>query len=80
MADMTKKHYVLIADAINSALSNLREDLISDGHTGHKLTHLLRLTKMAFEDSFVERLRYTHDKFDNNEFLTMVRLPGTPIK
>ena len=74
MADMTKKHYVLIADAISSGLVDLQEELAVD-HKGSELTHLLRRVKMAMEDAFIERLRYTHDKWDANEFLPMVHMP-----
>lgn len=80
MADMTQKHFTLIADAINQGCWDAVHD-ICKGIEGHNpLTtsraNIVRALQQRLGDSFAEKLAYTHDKFDARAFKQKLNLVG----
>jgi hypothetical protein len=85
MADMTKKHHLLIADSIKRGV----EKIIADPWVVKKLTGAesksgltdaqMGIVEFATNfflkqmgETFADQLKYTHDNFDRQEFIKTV--------
>jgi len=84
VADMSKKHHILIADAINESVdaffdNEAVQNKVDAGRTPsdpsgreRNLTVLGKMLKRQLAQSFAEKLRYTHDSFDSKAFVRSV--------
>lgn len=82
MADMTHKHHILIADAINRGVLDFYEAMLGNSlfeeipRSQRRL--IIKHLHHHLVKSFVATLRYTHDKFDESEFKNLADLE-TPV-
>lgn len=84
MADMSRKHHLLIADAINEAVDTFFDSENVQSRVGkgrnsddvssleRNLNFLKKALKQQFATTFSEKLRYTHDSFEPQVFIRSV--------
>jgi len=68
MADMTRKHHALIADAVTHAACKAVESIPSSESDWL----VYRTIRSILVEEFAKRLRFTNDKFDPKEFGNLI--------
>jgi len=70
MADMTEKHHRLIRDAVAEGIAEAIKVLF-DGNEEKPMRPFMVQSQfsVALGNSLAEKLRYTHDKFEGNQFV-----------